>query len=52
MDVCKTSGKKVKNGKIMKLANYEKDEVWMYVEYLDPSNSSHVLCMGVKIKRK
>lgn len=52
VDVCKTSGKKVKNGKIMKLANYEKDEVWMYVEYLDPSNSSHVLCMGVKIKRK
>lgn len=50
--ISKTSFHKVKNGKVMKLADYEREELYMYIEYLDKGNSKHKLCLPVKITRK
>lgn len=44
--------KKVKNGDYYKLASYEKKEFWVYIEYVDKSNSVRSLLLPVKIKRK
>lgn len=36
----------------MKLASYEKKELYMYIDYIDKNGSKHTLYLPVKIKRK
>lgn len=43
---------KIKNGKKYKLQKWEKKELWLYVEYVDKTNSTRSLCLPIKIKRK
>ena len=44
--------KKIKNGKKYKLQKWEKKDFWVYVEYLDKTNTVRSLLLQVKIKRK
>lgn len=51
-NIWKSSYRKVKNGGYYKLVGYEKKEFWVYIEYVDKTNSVRSLFLPIKITRK